>query len=38
MVWTAFAQYGVGQGATSSVANGVITATDSFAIPSGVCP
>jgi hypothetical protein len=39
-VWTAFAQYGVGNGATSSVnaTTGVITVTESFAIPSGVCP
>jgi extracellular elastinolytic metalloproteinase len=38
MVWTAFAQYGVGQGATSTVTSSTITATDSFVIPSGVCP
>ena len=39
-VWTAFAQYGVGQGATSTVNNttGVITVTESFTIPAGVCP
>jgi extracellular elastinolytic metalloproteinase len=37
-VWTAFAQYGVGQGATSSVAGSVVTVTESFTIPAGVCP
>lgn len=39
-VWTAFAQYGVGQGATSTVNNitGVITVNESFTIPAGVCP
>jgi extracellular elastinolytic metalloproteinase len=38
-VWTAFAQYGVGNGATSTVSgSGVITVTESFAIPAGVCP
>jgi hypothetical protein len=39
-VWTAFAQYGVGEGATSSVnpITGVITVTESFTIPAGVCP
>lgn len=37
-VWTAFAQYGVGQGATSSITNGVITVNESFTIPAGVCP
>lgn len=37
-VWTAFAQYGVGNGATSSVNGGVITVNESFAIPAGVCP
>jgi len=37
-VWTAFAQYGVGQGATSSISGGVITVTESFTIPAGVCP
>lgn len=39
-VWTAFAAYGVGNGATSSVnpTTGVITVTESFAIPAGVCP
>jgi extracellular elastinolytic metalloproteinase len=37
-VWTAFAQYGVGQGATSSVSGSVVTVTESFTIPAGVCP
>ncbi|MDP9190639.1 MAG: M36 family metallopeptidase [Acidobacteriota bacterium] len=37
-VWTAFAQYGVGQGASSSVAGSVVTVTESFTIPAGVCP
>ena len=37
-VWTAFAQYGVGQGATSSISGGVITVTESFTIRAGVCP
>jgi extracellular elastinolytic metalloproteinase len=38
-VWTAFAQYGVGNGATSSINGaGVITVSESFAIPAGVCP
>jgi extracellular elastinolytic metalloproteinase len=39
-VWTAFAQYGVGSGATSSVngTTGVITVSESFTIPAGVCP
>ncbi len=37
-VWTAFAQYGVGQGATSSVSGSVVTVTESFVIPAGVCP
>jgi extracellular elastinolytic metalloproteinase len=37
-VWTAFAQYGVGQGATSSISGGVITVNESFTIPAGVCP
>ena len=37
-VWTAFAQYGVGQGATSSVSGSVITVTESFTVPAGVCP
>lgn len=37
-VWTAFAQYGVGQGATSSISGSVITVTESFTIPAGVCP
>jgi extracellular elastinolytic metalloproteinase len=37
-VWTAFAQYGVGSGATSSIASGVVTVNESFAIPAGVCP
>lgn len=37
-VWTAFAQYGVGNGATSSINGSVITVTESFTIPAGVCP
>ena len=37
-VWTAFAQYGVGSGATSSISGSVITVTESFVIPAGVCP
>jgi hypothetical protein len=37
-VWTAFAQYGVGQGATSSVSGSTVTVTESFTIPAGVCP
>jgi extracellular elastinolytic metalloproteinase len=37
-VWTAFAQYGVGSGATSSVSGSVITVNESFTIPAGVCP
>lgn len=37
-VWTAFAQYGVGNGASSSVNGSVITVTESFTIPAGVCP
>jgi hypothetical protein len=37
-VWTAFAQYGVGSGATSSINGSVITVTESFVIPAGVCP
>ena len=37
-VWTAFAEYGVGQGASSSVSNGVITVNESFTIPVGACP
>jgi hypothetical protein len=37
-VWTAFAQYGVGQGATSSISGGVITVNESFVVPAGVCP
>jgi extracellular elastinolytic metalloproteinase len=37
-VWTAFAQYGVGNGATSSISGSVITVTESFTIPAGVCP
>jgi hypothetical protein len=37
-VWTAFAQYGVGNGATSSISGGIITVNESFAIPAGVCP
>lgn len=37
-VWTAFAQYGVGEGATSSINGSVITVTESFTIPAGVCP
>lgn len=37
-VWTAFAQYGVGSGATSSISGGVITVNESFTIPAGVCP
>ncbi|HEV7766166.1 MAG TPA: M36 family metallopeptidase [Thermoanaerobaculia bacterium] len=37
-VWTAFAQYGVGNGATSSVSGSVVTVNESFTIPAGVCP
>jgi extracellular elastinolytic metalloproteinase len=37
-VWTAFAQYGVGSGATSSINGSVITVNESFVIPAGVCP
>jgi len=37
-VWTAFAQYGVGEGATSSVSGSVVTVNESFTIPAGVCP
>jgi len=39
-VWTAFALYGVGSGATSSVntTTGVVTVNESFTIPAGVCP
>lgn len=37
-VWTAFAQYGVGQGASSTVSGSVVTVTESFTIPAGVCP
>jgi extracellular elastinolytic metalloproteinase len=37
-VWTAFALYGVGQGATSSVSGSTVTVTESFTIPAGVCP
>jgi hypothetical protein len=37
-VWTAFAQYGVGSGATSSISAGVVTVNESFTIPAGVCP
>ncbi|HEY0156360.1 MAG TPA: M36 family metallopeptidase [Thermoanaerobaculia bacterium] len=39
-VWTAFAQYGVGQGATSTVnaAAGTVTVNESFVVPTGVCP
>jgi extracellular elastinolytic metalloproteinase len=37
-VWTAFALYGVGSGATSSVSGSTVTVTESFTIPAGVCP
>lgn len=37
-VWTAFALYGVGQGATSSVSGSTVTVSESFVIPAGVCP
>lgn len=37
-VWTAFAQYGVGNGATSTVSGSTVTVTESFTIPAGVCP
>jgi extracellular elastinolytic metalloproteinase len=37
-VWTAFALYGVGSGATSSVSGSTVTVTESFVIPAGVCP
>ncbi|HEX6098106.1 MAG TPA: M36 family metallopeptidase [Thermoanaerobaculia bacterium] len=37
-VWTAFALYGVGQGATSTVSGSTATVTESFTVPAGVCP
>ena len=37
-VWTAFAQYGVGQGASSVVNGSTVTVTESFVVPEGVCP
>ncbi|HYK04895.1 MAG TPA: M36 family metallopeptidase [Thermoanaerobaculia bacterium] len=39
LVWTAFAQYGVGVGAKATVSGtGAVTVTESFTIPSTVCP
>ncbi|MEA2462940.1 MAG: extracellular elastinolytic metalloproteinase [Acidobacteriota bacterium] len=38
LVWTAFAQYGVGQGAKAVVSGTTVTVTESFTIPAGVCP
>ncbi|HEU4886652.1 MAG TPA: M36 family metallopeptidase, partial [Thermoanaerobaculia bacterium] len=38
LVWTAFAHYGVGQGAKATVKGSKVTVTESFTIPSGVCP
>ena len=37
-VWTAFAEYGVGEGATSTVKGGAIIVSESFEVPAGVCP
>lgn len=37
-VWTAFALYGVGDGASSVVNGSTVTVTESFTIPAGVCP
>lgn len=37
-VWTAFAQFGVGQGASSTVSGSTVTVTESFVVPSGICP
>jgi extracellular elastinolytic metalloproteinase len=37
-VWTAFALYGVGQGASSVISGSTVTVTESFTIPTGVCP
>jgi hypothetical protein len=38
LVWTAFAQYGVGVGAKATVKGSTVTVTESFTIPAGVCP
>jgi extracellular elastinolytic metalloproteinase len=38
LVWQAFAQYGVGQGAKATVKGSTVTVTQSFTIPAGVCP
>jgi extracellular elastinolytic metalloproteinase len=38
LVWTAFAQYGVGQGAKATVKLNTVTVTESFTIPAGMCP
>jgi len=38
LVWTAFAQYGVGSGAKATVKGSTIKITESFTIPAGVCP
>jgi extracellular elastinolytic metalloproteinase len=38
LVWTAFAQYGVGQGAKATVKGPTVKVTESFVIPTGVCP
>lgn len=38
LVWTAFAQYGVGQGAKATVKGSTVTVTESFVVPAGVCP
>jgi hypothetical protein len=38
LVWTAFAEYGVGVGATSVVIGGTATVTESFALPAECTP
>ncbi|HYI11405.1 MAG TPA: M36 family metallopeptidase [Thermoanaerobaculia bacterium] len=38
LVWTAFAHYGVGQGASATVSGTTVTVNQSFTIPVGVCP
>jgi hypothetical protein len=38
LVWTAFAQYGVGVGAKATVKGATVKVVESFTIPAGVCP
>jgi extracellular elastinolytic metalloproteinase len=38
LVWTAFAQYGVGQGAKATIQGSAVSVTESFTIPAGICP